>query len=108
MAIKKSGGLGRGLSSILPDTKDLEVNNTVTAAISMIALEKIVANPYQPRKEFDKEALDELAQSIRQQGVITPVTVPINSSPENVARVQRRWQNSKKFPPMSAWLQTTR
>lgn len=75
MAIKKSGGLGRGLSSILPDTKDLEVNNTVTAAISMIALEKIVANPYQPRKEFDKEALDELAQSIRQQGVITPVTV---------------------------------
>ena len=75
MAVKKSGGLGRGLSSILPDTKDLEVNNTVTAAISTIALNKIVANPFQPRKEFDKEALEELAQSIRQQGVITPVTV---------------------------------
>lgn len=75
MTAKKSGGLGRGLSSILPDTKDFEVNNTVTAAISTIPLKKIVANPYQPRKEFDKEALDELAQSIRQQGVITPVTV---------------------------------
>ena len=75
MAVKKSGGLGRGLSSILPDTKDLEVNNTVTAAISTIPLKKIVANPFQPRKEFDKEALEELAQSIRQQGVITPVTV---------------------------------
>lgn len=75
MAIKKSGGLGRGLSSILPDTKDFEVNNTVTAAISTIPLKKIVANPYQPRKEFDNEALEELAQSIRQQGVITPVTV---------------------------------
>ena len=75
MAIKKSGGLGRGLSSILPDTKEFEVNNTVAAAISTIPLGKIVANPFQPRKEFDKEALDELAQSIRQQGVITPVTV---------------------------------
>lgn len=75
MTAKKSGGLGRGLSSILPDTKDFEVSNTVTAAISSIPLAKIVANPYQPRKEFDKEALEELAQSIRQQGVITPVTV---------------------------------
>ena len=75
MAVKKSGGLGRGLSSILPDTKDLEVNNSVTAAISNIALKKIVANPFQPRKEFDQESLEELAQSIRQQGVITPVTV---------------------------------
>lgn len=76
MATKqKSGGLGRGLSSILPDTKDFEVNSTVTTAISTIPLDKIVANPYQPRKEFDPEALEELAQSIRQQGVITPVTV---------------------------------
>lgn len=76
MAVKKkSGGLGRGLSSILPDTKDFEVNNTVTTAINTIPLDKIVTNPYQPRKEFDAEALEELAQSIRQQGVITPVTV---------------------------------
>ena len=76
MATKqKSGGLGRGLSSILPDTKDFEVANTVTAAISTIPLKKIVANPFQPRKEFSTEALEELAQSIRQQGVITPVTV---------------------------------
>ena len=75
MTAKKSGGLGRGLSSILPDTKDFEMSNTVTAAISTIPLKKIVANPYQPRKEFAPEALEELAQSIRQQGVITPVTV---------------------------------
>ena len=75
MTAKKSGGLGRGLSSILPDTKDLEVANNVTAAISTIPIKKIDANPYQPRKEFAPEALEELAQSIRQQGVITPVTV---------------------------------
>lgn len=76
MAVKKSGGLGRGLGSILPDIEQLEVSNASTVpTISTIALNKIVANPYQPRKEFDSEALEELAQSIRQQGVITPVTV---------------------------------
>ena len=74
--LKKPSGLGRGLGSILPDIDlDAAQGNTVAAAISEIPLEKIVANPYQPRKEFDEEALDELSQSIRQQGVITPVTV---------------------------------
>lgn len=76
MAIKKSGGLGRGLGSILPDIDiDAAKGGSVAAAISEIPLAKITANPYQPRKEFDEEALDELSQSIRQQGVITPITV---------------------------------
>lgn len=74
--LKKPGGLGRGLGSILPDI-DLDVaqGNTVAAAISEVPLDKIVANPYQPRREFDEDALAELTQSIREQGVITPVTV---------------------------------
>ncbi|MBR6291303.1 MAG: ParB/RepB/Spo0J family partition protein [Bacteroidales bacterium] len=76
MAIKRTGGLGRGLGSILPDIDiDAAKGGSVTTAISEIPLDKIVANPYQPRKDFDKESLDELAQSIRQQGVITPITV---------------------------------
>ena len=76
MTSKKTGGLGRGLGSILPDI-DLGAaqGNGVTAAISEIPTDQIEANPYQPRKEFEAEALEELAQSIRQQGVITPVTV---------------------------------
>lgn len=74
---KKTAGLGRGLGSILPDV-DIDVamgKTTVTTTITTIPLDKIEANPFQPRKEFDEEALDELAQSIRQQGVITPITV---------------------------------
>ena len=68
--------MGRGLGSILPDIDiDAAKGGSVTTAISEIPLDKIVANPYQPRKDFDKESLDELAQSIRQQGVITPITV---------------------------------
>lgn len=75
MATKqKSGGLGRGLGSILPDI-DMEAVKPVADTISMVPLDKVTSNPFQPRKEFDETALEELAQSIRQQGVITPITV---------------------------------
>lgn len=77
MATKKIGGLGRGLGSILPDV-DIDVamgGATLTTAITTIPLEKIETNPFQPRKEFSEEALNDLAQSIEHQGVITPITV---------------------------------
>lgn len=78
MATKKMPPRGRGLDAILSNV-DLDAiqNDTpdVTAAIGNIPVDKIVVNPFQPRKEFDSVALDELAQSIRQQGVITPITV---------------------------------
>lgn len=48
---------------------------SITASIANINISDIEANPYQPRKEFDKESLAELAESIKQQGVITPITV---------------------------------
>ncbi len=74
---KKPSGLGRGLGSILPDV-DIDTNMgkpNLTTSISTIPVKDIEANPFQPRKEFDAEALEELAQSIREQGVITPITV---------------------------------
>ncbi|MBQ9639395.1 MAG: ParB/RepB/Spo0J family partition protein [Bacteroidales bacterium] len=77
MAKQKIGGLGRGLGSLLPDV-DIDKamgRANLTTSIASIPIDKIDANPFQPRKEFDEEALEELAQSIRQQGVIAPVTV---------------------------------
>ena len=59
----------------MPDIADLEMGKDAKETISMVATNKVVANPFQPRKEFDDEELEELAQSIRQQGLITPVTV---------------------------------
>lgn len=79
MKTKKSA-LGRGLSAILesPETditsKDIS-GNYVVGAIANLALEKIEANPFQPRDYFEEVALTELAESIREQGVIQPVTV---------------------------------
>ena len=58
------------------DVDSLNGNESdVTAAISMVPISDIDANPFQPRKEFDDTALQELSQSIREQGVITPITV---------------------------------
>lgn len=77
MATKKPPVKGRGLDAILGNINidAMQSKNTVTAAISSIPVSQIEANPFQPRKEFDETALEELAQSIKQQGVITPVTV---------------------------------
>ena len=78
MASKKPLIPGRGLDAILGNI-DLESINgnpsDVTAAISMVPLSDIETNPFQPRKEFDDTSLEELAQSIREQGIITPITV---------------------------------
>lgn len=78
MATKKPLIPGRGLDAILGNIDVDTINGneaSVTAAINMIAVRDIEANPFQPRKEFDQDALEELAQSIREQGVITPITV---------------------------------
>ena len=78
MASKKTLIPGRGLDAILGNI-DVEAINgpasDVTAAISMVAIDDIETNPFQPRKEFDDTSLEELAQSIREQGIITPITV---------------------------------
>jgi len=72
--------LGRGLEAILqsPDT-DITSNdisgNYVVGAIANIEISKIEANPFQPRSDFKDEALQELANSITEQGVIQPLTV---------------------------------
>ena len=78
---KTTNGLGRGLGSILTDVNiDMAmassgVTSTVTTAITTIPIDKIETNPFQPRKEFDEQALKELSISIEKQGVITPITV---------------------------------
>ena len=76
----KKRALGRGLANILgsPETditsRDIS-GDYVAGAVAEIDINLIEANPFQPRTEFDDEALKELAQSIKEQGIIQPVTV---------------------------------
>ena len=71
----KKTGLGRGLDALI-DTSHVDTNGG--SSISEIALSAIVANPDQPRRTFDEEALQELADSIREHGVISPITLRDN------------------------------
>ncbi len=73
--MKKLTGLGRGLDALI-DTTHVEVNGG--SSINEVELSRIVANPDQPRHTFDKVALDELADSIREHGVISPITLRKN------------------------------
>lgn len=68
----KKTGLGRGLDALI-DTSHVDTNGS--SSISEIELAKIVANPDQPRRSFDEEAMQELADSIREHGVISPITL---------------------------------
>ena len=70
--MKKSLGLGRGLDALIDTT---HIATAGSSSISEIPLSKIYANPDQPRHTFDEEALNELAQSIGEHGVISPITL---------------------------------
>ena len=100
MAIKKGPALGRGLEALLGniDTKSSTDNNkisSVTAELCYIPIEKIDPNPDQPRKEFDQTSLDELAQSIKESGVIVPITVKKEGERYILIAGERRYRASK-------------
>ncbi|MDX1283424.1 MAG: ParB/RepB/Spo0J family partition protein, partial [Draconibacterium sp.] len=67
----KRNVLGRGLGALIDDAEKLQQS----AGISEIELSKIEANPFQPRSKFDEESLQELATSIKEIGLIQPITL---------------------------------
>ncbi len=89
---KSKKGLGRGLSSLIGDSEVKENKST-------ISIGSIIRNKYQPRKNFEKESLEELTSSIKERGIIQPIIVrkseDIIDKFEIVAG-ERRWQAAQK------------
>ena len=88
--IKK--GLGRGLSSLIGETK-------VEIKTNRLPLSEIVPNKYQPRKNFDEEILNDLSNSIKERGVIQPIIVRKSNSENNKYEIiagERRWLAARK------------
>ena len=88
--IKK--GLGRGLSSLIGETK-------VEAKTNKLAISDIVPNQFQPRKNFDKENLEDLTNSIKERGVIQPIIVrksSLDHSKYEIIAGERRWLAASK------------
>lgn len=81
MNSKKKGGLGKGLSALLENaetditSKKGDAAKRVVGSVAELPISEIEVNPFQPRSEFEKEALLELAASIKQHGIIQPLTV---------------------------------
>lgn len=96
----KRNALGRGLSALIDDSDfKMEKKSEADAAaksLNEIPLESIEVNPYQPRTHFDKEALQELSDSIKTQGIIQPITVrQLAPNKYQLISGERRLQASK-------------
>ena len=87
-------GLGKGLSALFRE--NIDVKAKPMSEISEIAISDIIPNPTQPRSEFDEEALEELADSIRQLGLIQPITVKRDGDKYVIISGERRWRASEK------------
>lgn len=97
----KKSALGRGLGALLEDSPAKHrsgdiLPEVVKTGIFEISLEEIQVNPFQPRIHFDKNALQELAESIRVQGIIQPITVrKLAPNEYQLISGERRFQASK-------------
>lgn len=104
MSAKKKNALGRGLGALLNDSPTNEpklprkavVATTTKSNIADISIESIEVNPFQPRTHFDEEALNELKESIKTQGIIQPITVrKLSNNSYQLISGERRLQASK-------------
>lgn len=86
-------GIGRGLDALIPtDTLEAFSNEN---AIEKIAVDKLITNPFQPRKKFDEQSIEELAQSIREHGIIQPIVVRKKGTKYEIVVGERRFRAAK-------------
>lgn len=93
-AHKKFPALGRGLDALI--STDDELHTGGSSSINEVPVEKIKANPNQPRREFSEASLEELAESIRQIGIIQPITLrQMEDGTYQIIAGERRWRASQ-------------
>ena len=92
MALKRNA-LGRGLDSLISMS---EINTSGSSAISEIDIDRIVPNPEQPRRFFDEQSIEELAVSIRELGVVQPLTLRVaDDGNYQIIAGERRWRAAR-------------
>jgi ParB family chromosome partitioning protein len=85
--------LGKGLSALIPETEDL---GTGGVRFFQCPIEMIEPNPYQPRQTFEGEELEELARSVMEQGILTPLLVSKAEKGYRLIAGERRWRAAQK------------
>ncbi len=95
---KKNTGLGKGLSALIPAANlrpDGTLKSTDNVSVNEIPIYMIRPNPFQPRKEFEPQALEELKNSILENGIIQPITVRKTTHGYELIAGERRFRASK-------------
>jgi len=95
-AAKKKSVLGRGLSALIPNAPAMTSAGEQKKGLLVVPIEKVVPNDRQPRSHFDAAALDELAQSIRENGVLQPILVRKHGDEYQIIAGERRWRASQR------------
>lgn len=89
---ERKGGLGRGLDALIPQS---EPSGEAAVGFAQIPLDEIKPNPSQPRTSFDEAALEDLADSIREVGVLQPVLVRAREDGFELVAGERRWRAAR-------------
>lgn len=111
MSTTKKQGLGRGFDSLIPQDFDKSLLLDDGERIQNIAVTDLQPNPDQPRQHFDKQALEQLASSIKQYGVLQPLVVmPLSAGTYAIIAGERRWRASQlaKLKKVPAVVRTTK
>ena len=91
--------LGKGINAIInPKIKknNSSAKSTTAPGVSKVKVKDINPNPDQPRRDFDKESLELLSQSIKKKGIITPITLRRQNDGYEIIAGERRWRAAKK------------
>lgn len=96
MSTAKKSGLGRGFDALIPQDFDKSILLEENERVQKIAVEALTPNPNQPRQHFDKQALEQLAESIKNHGVVQPLVVtPEKNGSYAIIAGERRWRASQ-------------
>lgn len=95
MSLQKKG-LGRGLGALIPGAPAPRVETTRGPSNFAVDIERINPSPFQPRRGFDQDKIDELAASIRNQGIIQPLVVRAKGEQFELIAGERRWRAALK------------
>ena len=100
MSARKRKGLGRGLDALLgsqPAVAEAQAAEASSDSVSSLGVDQLQPNRFQPRSHFDESGLDELAESIRSQGVVQPIVVTREDDGKyTIIAGERRWRASKR------------
>ena len=88
--------LGRGLDALFSDDLDRSILQEDNERVQKLLIQDIIPNPEQPRREFDQAALDEMADSIKQHGVIQPIIVVRHKNQYRIVAGERRWRAARQ------------